>query len=196
MKNKKELLNQKKLKELLHYDPFTGVFTWLKRPIEMFSHCKYPNGACKSWNTNHSGQKAGSKDKNGNIFYNKICITLNKREKIYKAHRLVFLYLDGRFPAEQVDHIDGNGLNNKFDNLRIVSCQENRKNCSIQSNNMSGYTGVSLDKKSQKYLAYIYVDGKRIRGGLFINIEDAISRRIELNIEYGFHENHGRKIIP
>ena len=55
-------------------------------------------------------------------------ITLDGKTKRYHAHRLVFLYIDGYFPAADVDHIDGNGLNNARINLRKVSHQENMKN--------------------------------------------------------------------
>lgn len=157
--------------------------------------CKNPENKCNSWNTKYSGQDAGSpyKPTIGRSFYIRIGITLNKKSRLYLAHRLAFLYLEGEFPLEDVDHIDGNGLNNKFNNLRKVNHRENSKNLPLQSNNKSGYTGVIWHKQHQKWYVRIGVNGKSISGGLFADKNDAIAKRMAMNIEYGFHKNHGRK---
>lgn len=196
MKDKKELLSQKKIKELLHYDPLSGIFTWKERPFSMFSHCKNPQHQCDAWNTVFSGKEAGGKYKPtvSKAFYIRINITLNKKMRSYLAHRLVFLYTEGKFPPEQVDHIDGDGLNNKIINLRKVSHQDNLKNKPMYSNNTSGCVGVIWNKKSQKWHVQIRAKSKNIYGGLYSNIEDAIARRRQMEVEYGFHKNHGRKV--
>ena len=90
---------------------------------------------------------------------------------------MVFLYTEGKFPSEQVDHIDGNGLNNRRDNLREVSHKENMKNRPMQSNNTSGHIGVIWHKAAQKWQAYIKVKGRCEYGGLFTNKKDAITKR-------------------
>lgn len=189
-----EGLTQNKLKELLYYNQLSGIFTWLERPLSMFRG-EDPQRICKSWNTRFAGKEAGHKwlGQNGKIFYILIGIELNGRPKLYRAHRLVFLYLNGSLPAQHVDHIDGDGTNNSRDNLREVSKQENSKNCRISSNNTSGYNGVNWYKSGKKWRVRIKVNGKEISGGYFIKLTDAIAKRKELNIEYGFHKNHGRK---
>lgn len=188
---KKNELTQKKLKELLHYDSETGVFMWLERPLSMFSHCKFPERQRNTWNTKNSKNPAGSKHKCKNTYYRLIDISLDRKRKSYSAHRLAFLYTNGEFPKYVVDHIDGNGLNNSWSNLRDVSHQDNTKNSSISISNTSGSTGVS--RKGKKWRARIHVNGKEIHGGYFDNIEDAIQKRQEMNIEYKYHKNHGRK---
>lgn len=188
-------LTQKILKELLHYDPETGTFIWRERDVKYFSHCKNPEHRCNVWNARFSNTFAENKSKHKNsiAYYVYIGITLDKKSKNYKAHRLAFLYMTGEFIEKHVDHIDGNSMNNSWTNLREVTNQENQKNCKLSSNNLSGYNGVCFAKRERKWLVSIGVNKRKIFGGYFTNKEDAIKRRKELNLEYGFHENHGRK---
>lgn len=188
-------LTQEYLKKVLYYDPLTGIFTWIERPTDMFGHCKNPERICNVYNTQFAGQEAGSiyTPKKAKTSYLVIGITLNQKTKSYLAHRLVFLYSDGHLPAKDVDHIDGNGLNNCKNNLREVTALENHKNYPMQSNNTSGCVGVCWSKASQKWHSQIQVSGKVIHGGYFLDKKDAIQRRKEMELEYDFHTNHGRK---
>lgn len=185
-------LTQKELKELLHYDKETGIFTWLERSVEAFGHCKNPEGQCNAWNSRNSGKIAGVKRKDRKLFYIRIFITLNGNGKGYQAHRLAFLYLDGEFPPYSVDHVDGDGTNNTRINLRKVSDQENKKNRSIQLNNTSGFNGVNWSERNKRWRVRIKIHGKEISGGHFVNKKDAIQKRKQMNLKYNFHENHGR----
>lgn len=190
-----EELTQERLKELLHYDPLSGIFTWLERDIKYFNHCKNPEHQCNAWNAKNANQEAGNiyTPKNKKTSYVVICITLNEKKKFYRAHRLAILYTEGHWPAEQVDHIDGDGTNNRKDNLREVNDQENSKNRPMQSNNTSGTVGVCWSKAAKKWHVQMSENGKKIHGGFFINKEEAIAKRKELEIEQGYHKNHGRK---
>lgn len=116
----KEELTQEHLKEIVHYNQDTGIFTWLERSIQMFQPGKYQLRACNTWNTRYACQQAGSikAENKSKTSYINVRITLNGKKNRYKAHRLVFLYLEGHFPLEDVDHVDGNGLNNRRNNLR------------------------------------------------------------------------------
>lgn len=73
----------------------------------------------------------------------------------------------------QIDHINGNKLDNRKENLRVISSKLNKWNQGIRSNNTSGYKGVSWSKNAQKWHAYIKVNYKRIHIGLFDDKEDA-----------------------
>jgi hypothetical protein len=70
-------------------------------------------------------------------------------------------------PNMQVDHIDGDGLNNRRSNLRLATVAENHRNLRKPSNNTSGYKGVSWRKDRSKWRAAIRVDGRLITLGTF-----------------------------
>lgn len=86
--------------------------------------------------------------------------------KAYMVHRIIFLMHRGYLP-EQIDHIDGNGLNNDIENLRAANHGQNQRNKGTQKNNTSGFKGVSWNKKAQKWQAFIKLDGKQRYLGYF-----------------------------
>ena len=193
--NNLEKLTQDYLIKLVTYNEETGIFTWKPRLINMFKPGKSQCRICKTWNTRFANKIAGNiwTQEESKTSYITIRITLNGKSKLYYAHRLAILYTEGHLPLEQVDHIDGNGLNNRRDNLREVSNQENNKNMPMRSDNTSGYTGVYWSKRDQKWHARIKVNGKYIHGGYFTNKEKAITKRKQMEVEYEFHSNHGRE---
>ena len=111
----------------------------------------------------------------------------------YYAHRLVWLYHFGKWPSDQIDHIDGDKLNNKIDNLRVVTNQENQKNAKLPSTNTSGVMGVCVHNQTQKWRAQIQDDGKNKFLGLFDNFEEAVAARQAAERKYNFHPNHGKR---
>lgn len=162
-------ITQEILKQKLHYNPDTGYFYWNK------------TGGI------NAGDVAGCEYKmtSGKTY---IIIGINRTR--YLAHRLVWLYMHGFFP-EEIDHIDGNGANNRLNNLRNVSSIENRRNIRKFKNNTSGITGVGIDKRYNKWCAHIQIHGRKKSLGYFDNIFDAACARISAQQQYGFHENHG-----
>ena len=146
----KKELTQERLKEVLHYDHETGIFT---RKIKTASNTKI-------------GDIAGGLTDQG---YSTICIDY----KGYRAHRLAWMYLYGYFPKE-IDHINGNRLDNRLCNLREVTRSENNQNHKkLRSNNTTGYVGVSQFKRDNNFLARIVVDGKIKSIGYFDTPEEA-----------------------
>ena len=83
--------------------------------------------------------------------------------KIYKEHRLIFLWHHGYMPDE-VDHIDGDSLNNRIENLRAASHSQNNMNKKRRIDNTSGEKGVSWAGTLQKWVIYCFVDGKKLYG--------------------------------
>ena len=144
------MLTQERLKELLDYDPETGVFTWkvkVNRKIVV-------------------GSIAGSKNPRG---YIKIRI-----DKIaYSAHRLAWLYMYGCWPAKQIDHINRVKNDNRIENLRDVSQQNNVWNVSTPKHNKSGLMGVCYVKRDNRWLAQIKKNRKTIYIGSFVDANEA-----------------------
>jgi hypothetical protein len=86
-------------------------------------------------------------------------------------HRAILELAPGRVP--EVDHIDGDGLNNVRTNLRVATHAQNIHNARRRSDNVSGYRGVSRDSFNRKWRAAIMLDGKLYQLGRFAEIDDA-----------------------
>lgn len=112
--------------------------------------------------------------------------------KDYRAHRLVFLHETGAFPTGIIDHINHSKTDNSWDNLRVVTHQENCKNMSLYKTNTSGSTGVYFHSRDEIWIACIYVDGKKKHLGCFSNKDDAINAREQANVVHSYHLNHGK----
>lgn len=165
-------LTQQQLKELLHYDPETGVFTWLVYRTQL-SRVGYKAGWIQM---NHAGKKYRSIEIKG---------------RAYKAHRLAFFYMTGEWPVNQVDHEDGNGLHNWWGNLREATRVENAKNQKLHSRNTSGICGVNWDKGCKKWKSQITHLREKIYLGVFVCKADAIIARKMAEYKYNYHANHG-----
>lgn len=167
-------ITQAELKEILYYDEFTGYFMWLKS--------KGPRA--------QAGSRAGSKDKklNGKTYIRICCNGV-----IYYAPRLAVLYMEGSFPPEEIDHISGDGTDNRWTNIRKVSGRENSKNARLHSNNTSGCSGVTFHKATQKWLVRIgnNTGGPTNHVGVYPTKEEAIAVRKVAEKEREYHKNHG-----
>ena len=142
-------LTAERLRELLHYDPETGIFTWLvhRPPI-----------------------KAGAIA--GGFVHSYLRIRISGRA--YGSHRLAWLYMTGEWPEEDIDHINGVKHDNRIKNLRNVSRLMNTQNQRrAQSHNTSGLLGVSRVESRNKWVATIKFAGKKRHIGYFRTPQEA-----------------------
>jgi HNH endonuclease/AP2 domain len=137
-KKKHRELTPERLREVLHYDLLTGIFTWIVQ---------------RNWRT-PVGSVAGrvSKaplDKGGGYRQ----IGLDGMD--YHAHRLAWLYMTGAWPGHKIDHHDTNRDNNAWFNLRPASHSDNGANSRLRPHNTTGFKGVSFNKNAGRYIAYV-----------------------------------------
>lgn len=179
---KADLLTCEIAKELLDYDPTSGRLFWKERAASFFSS----EGSCRSWNNRYSGKEAltGIDDKG----YRTGCI-LNKN---YKSHRVIWLIEKGRWPSGDIDHIDGDTLNNKIENLRDVPHAINRRNSAINKNNTTGVAGVIWHERLQRWMAQMRVGRRTVYLGVYATLHEATIARKAAEKVTGYHPNHGR----
>jgi hypothetical protein len=146
-------MTQQRLKELCLYDPSTGTFTWI-----------VPRRKCSV------GAIVGSKETRGYL-------VAKIDYQRYYVHRLAWLYMTGDWPVDEIDHIDMNKSNNKWENLRSVSTKQNMENVGLKKSNRTGVTGVSWSKTHGYWLARIKHNYKSITIGYFKDFDSAVDAR-------------------
>jgi len=169
-----------KLLRLLDYyvvfDSAQGEFLYKRIPA--YSKCKLGASAgyihysqdtcvCKQWRLNH---------------------------KAYRLSHLVWLWYEGEFPTYQIDHINGNPLDNRRGNLRDVPQKVNNRNLARKCNNTTGETNINWDASRNKYAVRVRVDGYRKALGRFPTIQQAIEVRDKFyaeNPQLGYTARHG-----
>ena len=170
------------LRLLLRYEPETGKLFWRERARVWFAS----GVQFKVWAKRYANQEAFTSS-NGDGY-----LTGAILGRPVKAHRAAWTIANGRWPADQIDHINGNRSDNRLENLREVSAHENTKNQAIPSHNTSGHIGVSWAKTKAKWCAYIRVNNRLLMLGHFAKKEDAIAARAAASEKHGFHDNHGK----
>ena len=111
--------------------------------------------------------------------------------KYVYAHRIIWVWMTGEQP-EHIDHLDGDGLNNKWENLRSVSQADNNRNCRIHRKTASGISGITYRKDSNRWRVRVGKNNSVVTVGTFRTIEDAIAARDKAFTELGYTVNHGK----
>lgn len=145
------------LRKLLSYDPRTGIFRRLIKTAPRVN----------------VGDEAGSLTKLG---YVEIGICGAR----WYAHRLAWLYMTGEWPDRLIDHRDGNGTNNAWENLRIADCGGNMQNRRRNNRNNGTRTlGVGMNRARTKFIAHLTHEGRSVHLGTFDTAEEAHAAYIE-----------------
>ena len=147
------MITAERVRELLHYDPETGVFTWLVNRSRV-----------------RAGMRAGTRHATGYTY-----ITLEGRE--YKAHRLAWLYVYSVHPTGQVDHINRVRSDDRIANLRDVPGAVNARNRTPSATSSVACNGVYFHRGMQRFQACIHHDGGLKHLGTFDNLFDAVAAR-------------------
>lgn len=155
------IITAEEVRRLLNYDPETGIFT-----NRVFRGLRALEGA-----------KAGSLTTGGYIE-----ISIRKRK--YAAHRLAWLYVYGKWPRYNVDHINRIKTDNRVSNLRDVTQIENGQNKSLHRNNTSGVTGIDWHRQNKRWRVRIRVNWQSINLGYYVNLSDAIEARKTAETKY------------
>lgn len=134
---------------------------------------------------------AGNVAGKANDGYVRIRISISGRSWAVKAHRLAWFMTHGELPAGDIDHINGNSLDNRAANLRDVPRSTNRRNSRMQKNNASGACGVSWSKKFGKWMAQAASAGKNKFLGYFDSVSDAAMAARKFRELNGYTNRHG-----
>ncbi len=147
MSNCNSTLTAERLREVLNYNPETGIFTWR----EAIAKCCLP------------GKIAGSLKQQGYVAIRLFGV-------YYKAHRLAWLHVTGAWPTYRIDHLNGVRNDNRWNNLRDVPQSMNAQNRHV-TNAASGYTGVR--QKCHRFEASIRVEDQYVFLGMHSTAEEA-----------------------
>lgn len=141
------------LRDCFKYDPLTGKLT---RRIRLGNQLA-GSEVSTVWECSKSGKKY---------------IQVMRHGKKYFAHRLILALVEGEWPSNLVDHKDGDGLNNKWCNLRKATHAQNMANMTF-TRNKSGYKGVHQHKATGKWAAQIRINGRNAHIGYYDDPEEA-----------------------
>jgi hypothetical protein len=140
-------ITAERLRELIHYDPETGVFTRIK-----------------------NGRVTGTPNDLG---YLRISVD----DRLYRAHRLAWLWMTGEWPKAQIDHINRKPDDNRWINLREATQAENAWNVSKRKDNTSGHKGVYWFKKAKLWLVQVKANRKLHYIGYYRDLSAAVAAR-------------------
>lgn len=194
---KDTIITKEIARELLDYNPFTGLFTWKYRELEWFDPDGWNGGGTRgnlrnqrSWNGKHAGKPAFCTpyQYETNTYLRGIILWESQA-----AHRMAFMWMKGYFPVE-IDHRDGDGTNNRWRNIhevtRSVNMQNRRRSRFFRGKPLiHEHHGIKWN--GDRYGARITRDGVNIWIGTFDTLEEAIEVRKRAERELGFSERHG-----
>jgi len=173
---KKSLPTPEELRQLLRYEPDTGKLYWKERPASMFNGDR--ELSAKKWNSRFAGKEAfNTVNDRGYLTGLIFC-------RAHKSHRIAWAVFYGRWPSDQIDHINGNKQDNRILNLREATQSENKRNTATYKSNTSGYKGVSWSRSEGKWVSRIGFQGKQINLGYFDDPAEAHAAYCEAAKKY------------
>lgn len=164
-------LTQEQLKELLHYDPETGIFRWRKSTTNRVNPWSVAGCLSRGY----------------------LLIRINNH--LYASHRLAWLYSTGKWPLQKIDHFNGCRSDNSLKNLRPATSKQNAENQPLNTANKSGFRGVCWYKALGKWKASVQHNKKSIHVGYFDDVKEAAKAADEKRAELFTHDTGRDKRI-
>lgn len=163
-------LTAQEVRDAFSYDTETGILAWR--------------------NPRRKGLPAGYRRPDGYL-------DVRIKDCLFRAHRLIWLYMTGEWPEVWIDHIDRDPTNNKWSNLRAATMSQNHQNQKVRKDSKVGVRGVELHE-SGLYRARLVLNGKRIQIGYFKTKEEAFMARIEAERKHFTHSTalHTQSAYP
>lgn len=156
----KKVLPPETLRQLLNYEPETGLFFWRERGPEWFQELRYPpDRAMKIWNAKNAGKRAFCTNNTGGYLKGRLLGV------DFLAHRVAWSIHFGENPSGEIDHINGNPADNRIANLRVCTRTQNLHNTAGSRNAASPFKGVYRDGK--RWNSKIRHNGKQLNIGSF-----------------------------
>ena len=159
----KALPSPEVLRQLLRYEPETGKLFWLPRPREMFDSERI----FLSWNAKLAGHEAFTANDGQGYRVGRV------HDRLHKAHRVGWCIATGAWPADELDHINGDRSDNRMSNLRQADHGQNLRNRRSNIGSTSQYLGVSWRRDCAKWCATIQVGGRKRHLGVFCDEAEA-----------------------
>lgn len=166
------------LNECFTYNPESGELSWKIRPIHHFQS----EDTHKRWISRYYGKKVGHIKKGRYTNYQRVKLLGCTIE----VHIICWVLHTGLYPRGEIDHIDGNGLNNKAGNMRD---QDNFKNRRMQKSNTSGIVGVHWNKTKSRFIVTGDANSKHL--GTFRSMFEAACLRKSWELDNGYTPDYG-----
>ena len=155
-----------------------GRLVWLRRGRRFFT----TDRSWKAFNSRCAGKTTGSPDTSGHLQF---CLWTNGTKRLYLVHRVIWEMHHGPIPEGiEIDHRNGVRADNRIENLRLATEQQNAWNAKRRSDNSSGVKGVHPHKSTGKWAAQIQHEKKKIHLGLFDSVEEAAAARMTAQAVY------------
>lgn len=165
---------------IVEYNPETGIFTWRHRGHDICSCSR----SREAWNGNFAGKQAGSIGANGYMY-----TTFFNKHKVL-LHSLAWFYMKKIWPDKYIDHINGDRIDNRFNNLREATASQNAANAKIRTDNKSGHKNVFWNSQKQMWHVRLVAEKRPIHIGFFSDIDVAADAAKKARIK--FHKDYAR----